>query len=69
MARMELKPSGSMETPWVSWKTLSKLEKAKLDVDFLKRCKTFGATPNFLRFSLFLFRQNRHRGIIHKFIK
>ena len=38
---------------WKYGNTLYKLEKAKLDVDFLKRCKIFDVTPKFLRYRLY----------------
>jgi len=33
--------------------TLKKLEKSKLDLDFLIKCKTYGVLPRFLRFKLY----------------
>jgi len=35
------------------YNTLKKLEKSKLDLDFLVKCKTYGVLPKFLRFKLY----------------
>ena len=44
--------------------TIRKQEKAKLDIEFLKKCKIFNVTPKFVRFKLY--RKALHQSTFYK---
>ena len=44
--------------------TVHKQEKAKIDIEFLEKCKIFNVTPKFVRFKLF--RKALHQSMFYK---